>query len=90
MLLLFRFLELSGGSIELDGINIANVHLKRLRASISMLPQGMSGTLSYASFKHKDCVCRTSSGALFDMHQWPIRLRVKVLWCLYSKESYYG
>jgi ABC-type multidrug transport system fused ATPase/permease subunit len=39
MLLLFRFLELSSGSIELDGFDISRLPLRRLRQAIAMLPQ---------------------------------------------------
>ncbi|GAB1431182.1 ATP-binding cassette domain-containing protein [Ignavibacteria bacterium] len=36
---LFRFIELSGGTIEIDGINIASVPLERLRRSMAIIPQ---------------------------------------------------
>lgn len=36
---LFRFIELSGGSIEIDGINIASVPLEQLRRSMAIIPQ---------------------------------------------------
>lgn len=36
---LFRFLEADTGSIKLDGVNIANIDLKRLRRSITIIPQ---------------------------------------------------
>lgn len=39
MLLLFRILELERGKIEIDGVNIAALGLRRLRKAIAMLPQ---------------------------------------------------
>jgi ABC-type dipeptide/oligopeptide/nickel transport system ATPase subunit len=39
MLLLFRILELESGKIEIDGVNIATLGLRRLRKAIAMLPQ---------------------------------------------------
>ena len=39
MLLLFRILELDSGRIEIDGIDIATLGLRRLRSAIAMLPQ---------------------------------------------------
>lgn len=47
---LLRTLELSGGSITIDGIDIATMGLHRLRSSISLIPQDAviySGTLRY-------------------------------------------
>ncbi|GAK67638.1 ABC transporter family protein [Moesziomyces antarcticus] len=47
---LLRTLELSGGSITVDGIDIATMGLHRLRSSISLIPQDAviySGTLRY-------------------------------------------
>jgi ATP-binding cassette subfamily C (CFTR/MRP) protein 1 len=39
MLLLFRILELDSGRIEIDGVDIATLGLRRLRQAIAMLPQ---------------------------------------------------
>ena len=39
MLTLFRVLELAGGSISIDGVNIASLGLAQLRKAIAMLPQ---------------------------------------------------
>ena len=39
VLLLFRMLELDGGSIEIDGIDISTIGLSTLRRAIAMLPQ---------------------------------------------------
>ena len=39
MLLMFRILELDSGRIEIDGVNISTLGLRRLRQSIAMLPQ---------------------------------------------------
>lgn len=36
---LFRFIELSGGRIEIDGVNIASVPLEQLRRSMAIIPQ---------------------------------------------------
>lgn len=36
---LFRFIELSGGAIEIDGVNIAAVPLEVLRRSMAIIPQ---------------------------------------------------
>ncbi|SJX61514.1 related to ATP-binding cassette transporter protein [Sporisorium reilianum f. sp. reilianum] len=59
---LLRTLELSAGSITIDGIDIAAVGLHRLRSSISLIPQDAviySGTLRYnldPLGKHSDAV----------------------------------
>ncbi|KIO14748.1 hypothetical protein M404DRAFT_17610 [Pisolithus tinctorius Marx 270] len=48
MTALFRIVELSSGSIEIDGVNIAAVGLSQLRKSLSIIPQDaflFSGTL---------------------------------------------
>ncbi|KAG1747121.1 ABC protein [Suillus paluster] len=39
MLALFRIIELSGGSITIDGIDISTIGLKDLRSKISIIPQ---------------------------------------------------
>ena len=39
MLTLFRVLELDGGSISIDGLDIASLGLSQLRKAIAMLPQ---------------------------------------------------
>jgi ABC-type multidrug transport system fused ATPase/permease subunit len=39
MLTLFRVLELSEGSISIDGVDIAELGLSQLRKAIAMLPQ---------------------------------------------------
>ncbi|MNT09540.1 putative multidrug resistance ABC transporter ATP-binding/permease protein YheH [compost metagenome] len=36
---LFRFIELEGGSITVDGVDIASVPLERLRRSLAIIPQ---------------------------------------------------
>ncbi|KAE8206854.1 hypothetical protein CF327_g7475, partial [Tilletia walkeri] len=48
---LFRFVEFSGGSIEIDGIDISKIGLKDLRSRIQIVPQDpviLSGTLREA------------------------------------------
>jgi ABC-type multidrug transport system fused ATPase/permease subunit len=48
MITLFRMAELSGGSIEIDGVNISKIGLNDLRSGISIIPQDpllFSGTL---------------------------------------------
>ena len=39
MLALFRLIELAGGRIEIDGVNIANVDIPDLRSHITIIPQ---------------------------------------------------
>lgn len=45
---LFRLVEISGGKIKIDGIDVAKVKLKLLRSKLSIIPQDpvlFSGTL---------------------------------------------
>ncbi|KAF9237599.1 ABC protein [Melanogaster broomeanus] len=42
MLVLYRIVELSGGSIVLDGIDISTIGLKDLRTKMSIIPQDVS------------------------------------------------
>lgn len=47
-LALFRIIEADGGSIEIDGINIANLQLEQLRSCLTIVPQDpvlFSGTM---------------------------------------------
>jgi ABC-type multidrug transport system fused ATPase/permease subunit len=49
--LLFRFLELEAGSIEIDGLDISRVPLKTLRGRVTMIPQDpvlFAGPLRYS------------------------------------------
>jgi ABC-type multidrug transport system fused ATPase/permease subunit len=39
MSLLFRLVEPSGGMVKIDGYNIANLGLQRLRSAINIIPQ---------------------------------------------------
>lgn len=48
MMALFRMSELSGGSIEIDGIDVSKIGLNDLRSGVSIIPQDpllFSGTL---------------------------------------------
>ena len=50
MVALFRLVELAAGSVEIDGHDISQVGLARLRSSLSIIPQDavlFSGTLRY-------------------------------------------
>jgi ABC-type multidrug transport system fused ATPase/permease subunit len=47
---LFRLMEVAGGTIQIDGVNIAQVQLKDLRSKITMIPQDptlFAGPLRY-------------------------------------------
>ena len=49
-LALFRIIEAAGGSISIDGINIAHLGLTRLRSALTIIPQDpvlFSGTLRF-------------------------------------------
>ena len=39
MLAMFRLAEPAGGSISIDGIDVRNISLRRLRSSLSIIPQ---------------------------------------------------
>lgn len=48
MAILFRLIELSSGSISIDGVDISNLALRQLRSRISIIPQEallFSGTI---------------------------------------------
>lgn len=66
MLLLFRILEIdNGGSVTIDGINIATLGLSRLRRGIAMLPQDptlFSGTIR----QNLDPFAEHTDGALLE------------------------
>ncbi|KAF9243526.1 ABC protein [Melanogaster broomeanus] len=47
MLVLYRIVELSGGSIVLDGIDISTIGLKDLRTKISIIPQDWDTHCTY-------------------------------------------
>ena len=36
---LFRMMELSGGSVTIDGVDISNIGLEDLRSKLSIIPQ---------------------------------------------------
>lgn len=47
---LFRLVELSGGSVEIDQLNIASLDLEQLRSQLTIIPQDpvlFSGSVRY-------------------------------------------
>jgi len=48
MLALFRLVEAEGGSVEIDGINIATLGLDTLRSRLSIIPQVLRIIALYA------------------------------------------
>jgi ABC-type multidrug transport system fused ATPase/permease subunit len=47
---LFRIIEAASGSINIDGVNIADIGLTRLRSALTIIPQDpvlFSGTLRF-------------------------------------------
>ncbi|KAF9221251.1 P-loop containing nucleoside triphosphate hydrolase protein [Gyrodon lividus] len=62
MLTLYRIVELSGGSIVLDGIDISTIGLKDLRTKISIIPQDHKGTIR----SNLDPFCRYDDATLWD------------------------
>jgi ABC-type transport system involved in Fe-S cluster assembly fused permease/ATPase subunit len=52
----FRFIEASGGSIFIDGLDISKIRLSALRQRLTILPQGEKGIVTLKARGHLICV----------------------------------
>lgn len=58
---LFRLAELAGGSITIDGINIAQIGLEDLRRKLSIIPQEPVLFIGTVRYRNERSICYTSS-----------------------------